>query len=77
MCSLADLLRRLALAQRADRVLDDVLDDVGGRVIDAAGFLDLRLLFDLRLMPGRKPDDLAEKLLVDLAENSVGNTENS
>ena len=54
---------------RADGVLDDVVDDVGRRVIDAAGFLDLRLLLDLGLVTGREPDDLAEKLLVDLAEN--------
>ena len=64
---LGDLLRRLALAQRADCVSDDVLDDVGGRVIDAAGFLDLRLLFDLGLMAGGEPDDFAKELLVDLA----------
>ena len=53
-------------------MLDDVLDDIGGRVIDAAGFLDLRLLFHLRLMPSREPDDLSEELLIDLSENFRG-----
>ena len=53
-------------------MLDDVLHNIGGGVIDAAGFLHLRLLFHLRLVPGREPDDLAEKLLIDLAENFGG-----
>src|SRR5665647_1778335 len=37
------LLRREPLEQAADRVLHDVVDDVGGRVVDAAGLLDLGL----------------------------------
>ena len=53
-------------------MLDDVLDDVGGCVIDTAGFLHFRLLFHLRLMPSREPNDFAEKLLIDLAENFRG-----
>ena len=52
-----------------DGVLDDVVDDVGGRVVDAAGFADLGLFLDLGLVAGREPDDLAEELLVDLAED--------
>ena len=67
-----DLLGRLAFAQCTDGVLDDVLDDIGRRVIDTARFLDLRLLLHLRLMPGREPDDLPQKLFIDLAENFRG-----
>jgi len=41
-----DLFRGLAFGERADGLLDDVIDDVAGRVEDAAGFLDLRLVLD-------------------------------
>ena len=66
------LLRRRPLQQLADRVLDDVVNDVGGRVVDAAGLLDLRLVLDLGAVPLRQPDDLAEELLVDLPEDVGG-----
>ena len=49
--------------------LDDVIDDVGGRVVDAACFLDLGLFFDFCPMSFGETDDFAEELLVDLAEN--------
>ena len=39
-------LRRPPFQQRADGVLDDVVDDVAGRVIDAAGFADFGFFFD-------------------------------
>ena len=48
---------------------DDVVDDVGRRVVDAAGLLDLGLVLDLGLMAGREADHLAEELLVDLPED--------
>ena len=67
--SLAICLGVLPLAQRADGVSDDVLDNIGGRVIDAAGLFDLRFLFYFRLMSGCEPDDFAKELLVDLAQN--------
>ena len=37
---------RLAFEQGADGVLDDVVDDVGRRVIDAAGFAHFGFFFD-------------------------------
>ncbi len=53
--------------QLPDGVLDDVVHDVGGRVVDPARLLYLGLVLDLGLMAGREADDLAQKLLVDLA----------
>ena len=53
-------------------LLDDVVDDVGGRVVDAAGLLDLRLVLDHGAVAGGQADDLAEELLVDLAEDVGG-----
>ena len=50
-------------------MLDDVLDDVGRRVVNAAGLLDLGFLLDLRVVALGEPDDLAEKLFVDAAED--------
>ena len=49
--------------------LDDVVHDVGGRVVDAAGLLDLGLFLDLGAVAGGEADDLAEELLVHLAED--------
>ena len=69
---LGGLLGRLALEQLADRVLDDVVDDVGRRVVDAAGLLDLGLVLDHGAVAGREADHLAEELLVDLAEDVGG-----
>ena len=56
----------------ADRVLDDVVYDVGRCVVDAAGFPDFRLFFYLCLMSCCQAYDLAEELLVDLAEDVGG-----
>ena len=67
-----DLLRRLPFNQLADRVLDNVINDVRERVIDTPRFLDFRLVLDLRLMASRQPNDLAEKLLVHLSEYVCG-----
>ena len=53
-------------------LLDDVIDDVGRRVVDAARLADLGLLLDLRLVPVGQPDHLAQELLVDLAEDLGG-----
>ncbi len=50
-------------------MLDDVVYDVGGRVVDAAGLLDLGLLLDLGAVAGGQPDDLTEELLVDGPQN--------
>ena len=58
-----------AFEQLADGVLDDVIDDVGGRVVDAAGLADLGLFLDLGLVAGGQADHLAQELLVDLAED--------
>ena len=52
--------------------LDDVLDDVGGGVIDPAGLLHLGLVLDHGVVPGGQADDLAQELLVDLAEDIGG-----
>src|SRR5439155_20074294 len=57
------------IEESAHRLLDDVFDDVGGRVINAAGFLDFRFFLNNRAMAFRQPDDFAEKLLIDLSEN--------
>ena len=51
-----------------DRVLDDVIDDVGGRVVDAAGLLTSGFSSTLPGAAGQ-PDHLAQELLVDLAED--------
>lgn len=64
-----DLLRGLPLAELADGILDDVIDDVGRGVIDAAGLSDFRLLLHLGLVALGQLDHLAEKLLVDVAED--------
>jgi hypothetical protein len=42
---------------------------VSGRGPRSAGFPDFGLFFDLGLVAGSEPDDFAEELLVDLAEN--------
>jgi len=47
---------------------DGVVNDVGRRAADAAGFADLGLLFDLGLMAGSQSYDFAEELFIDLAE---------
>ena len=76
--------RRLAVAQAgqlhraspldlpADGLLDDVIDDVGRRVVDAAGLADLGLFLDLGLVAGRQPDHLAQEPLVDGSQDFDG-----
>ncbi len=66
------LFRRFVFQQFADGVLNDVIDDVGRRVIDAARFLDLRLVVDSCLMSFGEADDFAEELFVDLTEDVGG-----
>ena len=66
---LGDLLRSLVFTELADRIPDDVLDDIGRRVIDTAGLLDFRFFLDLCLMTGSETNDFAEELFVYLAEN--------
>jgi hypothetical protein len=56
--SLAALFRRFVFQQLANRVLNDVIDDVGGCVINTACFLDLWFVFNFCLMPLGEPDDL-------------------
>ncbi len=72
MRSLAACFGRFVLKQLADGVLDDVIDDVRGRVVNAARFFDFRFVFDFCAMAFGEPDDFAEKLLVNLAENIGG-----
>ena len=62
----------LVFEQFADGVFDDVIDDVGGGVIDAAGFADLGFFLDLGRCAGGQANDLAEKTLIDLAEDIGG-----
>ena len=64
-----DLLWGLSLHELSDRLPDDIVHDISGRVIDSAGFLDLGFVLDDSVMSRGKPDDFAEKLLVNLAEN--------
>jgi len=72
-----DLLRGLAIDQRADGLADDIIDDVSGRVVDAAGFADLGLFLDDGAVALGQADDLAQKLLIDLPRISAETTENS
>ena len=61
-----------ALDLPADGLLDDVIDDVGRRVVDAAGLADFGLFLDLGLVAGRQPDDLAQEPLIDRAQDFDG-----
>ena len=61
--------RCFVFEQVADGGLDDVVHDVGGGVIDAAGLLDFGLFLDHGSMAFGEADDLAEELLVHLAED--------
>ena len=49
--------------------MDDVIDDIAGGVVDAAGFAHFGLLFNFRLPGGREADDASQELLVDLPED--------
>ena len=64
--------RALALDLFPDRVLDDIVHDVGRRVIDSAGLSHLRLFFDLGLMALGQPDDLAQEPLINRAQDLDG-----
>src|SRR5947209_3395287 len=73
-CTSAGLLPLAHLAgsffvESAHGLPDDVVHDVGGRVIDATGFLDFRLFPNNGAMAFGQPDDFAKKLFIDLAEN--------
>jgi len=57
------------MEEGAEGVVDDVIDDIAGGVVDAAGFADFGLFFDLGDAFGRQADDLAQELLVDLPED--------
>ena len=57
------------MEEGAEGVVDDVIDDVAGGVVDAAGFANFGLFFDLGNAFGRQADDLAQELLVDLPED--------
>ena len=56
-----DRFGRLAGEEGADRLLDDVADDVGGRVVDAAGLADFGLFLDDGAVVGGEVNDLAEE----------------
>jgi hypothetical protein len=66
---LGDLLGCLALHELSDSLPDNVIHDVSGRVIDSARFLDLGLVLDDAVVSGCEPDDLAQELLVNMAED--------
>ena len=70
MWSLRYLAGCFVLHEFADRMLHDIFDDVLRCVEDPAGFLHFRFVLDLCLVAFRKPDHLAEELLVHMAENS-------
>jgi hypothetical protein len=52
--------------------MDDVIHDVGRRVIDATRFADFGFLLDFRLVSVGEADGFAEKALIDGAENVGG-----
>jgi len=56
----------------ADGVLDDVIDDVGGGVVNAAGFFDFGFVFDFGAVGFGEGDDFAEELFIDLTEDVGG-----
>src|SRR5437762_2373550 len=66
---LGGLFGTLVFQQLANRVLDDVIDDIRRCVVDTASFLDFRLILDLCLMASGQTNDLAEELFVNLAKN--------
>jgi len=69
---LVDLPGRLALDELTDGLLDDVIHDVGGGVVDAARPFDLRLLLHFGPVGRSQTDDLAQELLVHLAQDLGG-----
>ena len=71
------LFRRFVFEQCADGVLNDVIDDVSRRVVNAPGFLDLRFVFDFGLVAFREADDLPRNCSYTWPRISAGRTENS
>ena len=72
---LGGLLGRFACQQVAQRIFDDVVNNIGGRVINAAGFAHFGFFFDHdpRFARGAAHfDDFAEKSFVDLPKNIGG-----
>jgi len=63
------LAQRQALQQLDQGLPYDGVYDVAGRVEDPAGLAHLRLLLHDSPVPGRQADDLAQELLVDLAQD--------
>ena len=66
------MLGGFSFAELADGVLDDVVDDVSRGVVDSTCLFDFGLLLDDGAVTAGKPDDLAEELLVDVAEDFGG-----
>ena len=66
---LGSLVGGFAFQQLPNGVFNDVIHDVLGGVIDAAGFAHLGLFLDLCLVPGRQADHLAQKLLINLPKD--------
>ena len=64
--------RCFTFAQSADGVFNDVVNDVGGCVIDASGFFDFGLWLDNGSVAGSQADYLTEELLIDVAEYFCG-----
>lgn len=62
----------VAVEEAAEGVFHDVVDDVGGRVVNAARFADFGLFLDPGLVAAGEADGLAEELLIDLAEDVGG-----
>src|SRR3989304_3889302 len=58
-----------AIKKLSHRVAHDVVYNISGRVINAAGLAHLWLFLDLGLVPFCEPDYLAQELLVDLAQD--------
>jgi hypothetical protein len=56
----------------SDSLLDDVLDDVGRRVVDAASFSNLGLFFDFGLVSGGEANDLAQEPLINRSKDLDG-----
>ena len=58
--------------QGSDRVLHNVVNDIGRRVVHAACLFNLGLVFNDRAVAIGEADDLAEKLFIHLTENVGG-----
>ena len=56
----------------ADGVMDDVVHDVGGGVVHAAGLAHFGFLLDFGLMSGGQADDFAEEAFINRTEDFHG-----